>query len=195
VTRIAIRIGVSDRPNLAIQSANASTSAAYNHHHSVQAAQAIQDDKKHKRKSSMGIGIRMSGSNALFPGSQPNSASPISNRQSMIIGTGDQNSFSWEVWDCVRNACDYHPRLGLGVFRAPCNHNIRHGLTLVGVHSRSALDMSNPLPPSLTTLQRWIAEPTDVIFLPSQSFIPNAKGYPVLSKACQAFIRSFVRVR
>jgi len=58
-----------------------------------------------------------------------------------------------------------------------------------------ALDMSNPLPPSLTTLQRWIAEPTDVIFLPSQSFIPNAKGYPVLSKACQAFIRSFVRVR
>jgi protein arginine N-methyltransferase 5 len=112
VTRIAIRIGVSDRPNLGLQ--NATTNSPYSGHHSMQASQASHDDKKHKRKSSMGIGIRMSGSNALFPAVQPSSISPVSNRQSMVIGTGDQNSFSWEVWDCVRTVCDYHPRLGLG---------------------------------------------------------------------------------
>jgi len=112
VTRIAIRIGVSDRPNLGLQ--NATANSPYSGHHSMQASQASHDDKKHKRKSSMGIGIRMSGSNALFPAVQPPSASPVSNRQSMVIGTGDQNSFSWEVWDCVRTVCDYHPRLGLG---------------------------------------------------------------------------------
>lgn len=58
-----------------------------------------------------------------------------------------------------------------------------------------ALDMANPLPSSLTSLNRWLAEPTQFIFLPSQAFIPNAKGYPVLSKACQTFIRGFARVR
>lgn len=57
-----------------------------------------------------------------------------------------------------------------------------------------ALDLSNPLPPSLTTLSRWTAEPTSIVFLPSQAFIPNAKGYPVLSKACQAFVKGFVKV-
>lgn len=59
----------------------------------------------------------------------------------------------------------------------------------------AALDMTNPLPSSLTSLNRWLAEPTQFIFLPSQAFIPNAKGYPVLSKACQTFIRGFARVR
>lgn len=162
VTRIAIRIGVSDRPNLGIQQALAQPNVAANQANSA-------DDKKHKRKSSMGIGIRMSGSANLLPTSQLHQEA-VPARQSMVVGSGDQNSFSWEVWDCVRTVCDYHPRLGL------------------------ALDMSNPLPPSSTTLQRWIAEPTEIIFLPPQSFIPNAKGYPVLSKACQAFVRSFVRL-
>lgn len=52
-----------------------------------------------------------------------------------------------------------------------------------------ALDLTNPLPPSAGALARWSAEPVNYIWLPASSFIPNAKGYPVLSKACQAFIR------
>lgn len=55
------------------------------------------------------------------------------------------------------------------------------------------LDLSNPLPPSIGALQRWTAEPVQHIWLPAQSFIPNAKGYPVLSKACQAFIRGMTK--
>jgi protein arginine N-methyltransferase 5 len=55
------------------------------------------------------------------------------------------------------------------------------------------LDLSNPLPPSIGALQRWTAEPVKHIWLPATSFIPNAKGYPVLSKACQAFIRGMTK--
>lgn len=110
MTRIAIRIGVSDRPNLGLQAGGSHNS--YSPHPQNYSTPA--DDKKHKRKSSMGIGIRMSGSSALLSSVQQAGMSQVSNRQSMVIGTGDQNSFSWEVWDCVRNVCDYHPRLGLG---------------------------------------------------------------------------------
>jgi len=33
------------------------------------------------------------------------------------------------------------------------------------------------------------------MFLPCTSFIPNAKGYPVLSKSMQAFLKSAFKVR
>jgi protein arginine N-methyltransferase 5 len=55
------------------------------------------------------------------------------------------------------------------------------------------LDLSNPLPPSTGAQQRWTAEPVSHIWLPATSFIPNAKGYPVLSKACQAFVRGMAK--
>jgi protein arginine N-methyltransferase 5 len=58
----------------------------------------------------------------------------------------------------------------------------------------SALDLTNPLPPSVGALSRWTAEPTRYIWLPANSFIPNGKGYPVLSKACQAFLRGMSKV-
>ena len=59
----------------------------------------------------------------------------------------------------------------------------------------TALDLTNPLPPSVGALARWTAEPVKNIWLPASSFIPNAKGYPVLSKACQAFLRGMGKVR
>lgn len=58
---------------------------------------------------------------------------------------------------------------------------------------RPALDLSNPLPPS-RSLGRWSAEPVKHIFLPCSAFIPNAKGYPVLSKSMQAFLKGMFRV-
>jgi protein arginine N-methyltransferase 5 len=59
----------------------------------------------------------------------------------------------------------------------------------------SALDLTNPLPPSIGALSRWTAEPVKNVWLPATAFIPNAKGYPVLSKACQAFLRAMTKVR
>jgi len=56
----------------------------------------------------------------------------------------------------------------------------------------SALDLTNPLPPP-TSLSRWSAEPLSHLFLPTTTFIPNAKGYPVLTKSMQAFLKSIFK--
>lgn len=53
-----------------------------------------------------------------------------------------------------------------------------------------ALDLSLPLPLSSGVLSRWAAEPCYQIFLPATSFISNAKGYPVLTKSTQTFLRN-----
>lgn len=55
-----------------------------------------------------------------------------------------------------------------------------------------ALDLTNALPPS-SSLVRWGAEPIQHIYLPCTTFIPNAKGYPVLPKSHQAFLKTLFR--
>lgn len=74
-------------------------------------------------------------------------------------------STTWEMWDVIRSICGYNPRLSL------------------------TLDLSLPLPLSSGVLSRWSTEPCHHILLPSTSFISNAKGYPVLTKATQNFLR------
>jgi len=59
-------------------------------------------------------------------------------------------------------------------------------------NSSPALDLSLPLP-SPKVLGRWHAEPADHYLLPSTAFIANGKGYPVLPKAMQTFLRDFIR--
>lgn len=78
---------------------------------------------------------------------------------------GDLSS-TWEMWDVIRSVCGYSPRLSL------------------------ALDLSLPLPVSSGVLSRWSTEPCYQIFLPATSFISNAKGYPVLTKLTQNFLRN-----
>ncbi|KAG8812619.1 methyltransferase protein, partial [Serendipita sp. 399] len=80
---------------------------------------------------------------------------------------GDLSS-TWEMWDVIRTICGYNPRLSL------------------------TLDLSLPLPNSAGILSRWATEPCHHIFLPATSFISNAKGYPVLTKATQGFLRSLL---
>lgn len=53
----------------------------------------------------------------------------------------------------------------------------------------AALDLTLPLPTNPGVLDRWAAEPVQQIFLPASSFIANVKGYPVLPKGTQVFIR------
>lgn len=60
--------------------------------------------------------------------------------------------------------------------------------------SFTALDLPSSLPPPPTSLARWSAEPLRHIFLPCTSFIANAKGYPVLGKSMQAFLKTIFRV-
>ncbi|KAH6908994.1 shk1 kinase-binding protein 1 [Coprinopsis sp. MPI-PUGE-AT-0042] len=73
---------------------------------------------------------------------------------------------TWEMWDLIRSMCDYNPRLTL------------------------TLDLSPALPTSLGVLNKWAAESVRHIFLPASTFIANMKGYPVLPKPTQAFLRN-----
>ena len=57
-----------------------------------------------------------------------------------------------------------------------------------------ALDLTPPLPAAVDVLSQWVAEPTSYVFLPASTFIPNAKGYPVLPKGTQSFIRDIMKV-
>ncbi|KAJ6619700.1 PRMT5 arginine-N-methyltransferase-domain-containing protein [Mycena sp. CBHHK59/15] len=72
---------------------------------------------------------------------------------------------TWEMWDLIRSICDYSTRLSL------------------------TLDLTPPLPMKSGFLSKWTAEPIRYLFLPSSTFIANTKGYPVLPKGTQSFIR------
>ncbi|WFD45353.1 type II protein arginine methyltransferase [Malassezia psittaci] len=74
------------------------------------------------------------------------------------------DNWAWETWESIQTLCGYHPQLHVG------------------------LDLSVPLPPN-TSLLRWTAEPVSLLWLPSGSFLANAKGYPVLSKSAQSLVR------
>ncbi|KAJ3485793.1 hypothetical protein NLJ89_g11868 [Agrocybe chaxingu] len=69
------------------------------------------------------------------------------------------------MWDVIRSMCDYNPRLTL------------------------TLDLTPALPTTLGVLSKWAAESVRHVFLPSSTFIANTKGYPVLPKPTQQFIR------
>ncbi|KAG6844122.1 hypothetical protein H0H87_009609 [Tephrocybe sp. NHM501043] len=72
---------------------------------------------------------------------------------------------TWEMWDLIRSICEYNTRLTL------------------------TLDLSPPLPSTIGVLSKWAAESVRNILLPASTFIANGKGYPVLPKTTQSFIR------
>ncbi|KAI9512048.1 PRMT5-domain-containing protein [Russula earlei] len=78
---------------------------------------------------------------------------------------------TWEMWDAIRTTCSYNPRLTL------------------------TLDLLPPLPSVPGVLSRWAAEPIRHLIIPASSFIANAKGYPVLPKLSQSFIRDVMKHR
>ncbi|KAG6332759.1 hypothetical protein ID866_6333 [Astraeus odoratus] len=92
------------------------------------------------------------------------STSPSGSLRSTKAPEGELNA-TWEMWDIIRTVCDYNTRLTL------------------------TLDLTPPLPANTGVLNRWAAEPVQHIFLPASAFIANVKGYPVLPKGTQAFLR------
>lgn len=80
------------------------------------------------------------------------------------------DDWAWQTWQTIESICQYDSRLSL------------------------ALDLSAPLPASFA-LQRWPSQPVSHIWLPARAFLSNAKGYPVLSKACQTLLRSLMNTR
>jgi type II protein arginine methyltransferase len=77
---------------------------------------------------------------------------------------------TWDAWNLIRTVCKYSSRLSI------------------------ALTLPPRLPPQ-SVVNRWFAEPIRLLFVPATSFLQNNKGYPVLSKAHQALITRYMRLR
>jgi len=102
----------------------------------------------------------------------PASAKPAASVSSPSVLFSDEPSVAtWEMWDAIRTVCDYNPRLSL------------------------TLDLTPPMPSVLSVLSQWSAEPVRNVFLPASTFIANAKGYPVLPKVTQSFIRDIMKLQ
>ncbi|ORX34266.1 putative shk1 kinase-binding protein 1 [Kockovaella imperatae] len=196
-TQISIRIPISDPTELINHGPNpgsTSTSPSANLFSPSNSSQAEQLNNSHKRLSSLstrpssiighgslGItpgsisGMAVSASGARIPSASSamsgvSSSLSIKSTTTVAPGASGDPSSTWEMWECIRRMCGYNNRLTV------------------------TLDLTNPLPPSAGALARWISEPVKQVWLPASSFIPNAKGYPVLSKACQAFLRGISKL-
>ncbi|KAG6837372.1 hypothetical protein H0H93_010530 [Arthromyces matolae] len=91
--------------------------------------------------------------------------------QKLTTAPESELNATWEMWDLIRSMCNYNTRLTL------------------------TLDLSPPLPTTLGVLSKWAAESVRNILLPSSTFIANSKGYPVLPKTTQSFIRDCMIVK
>lgn len=69
----------------------------------------------------------------------------------------------WEHWNRLKCLCEHNKKLGV------------------------ALEITANLP-SPARLARWLGEPLRAVILPTEIFLTNKKGYPVLSKRHQAFL-------
>ncbi|KAG5354099.1 hypothetical protein C0989_007459 [Termitomyces sp. Mn162] len=94
-----------------------------------------------------------------------NSTPSTPGSEKFSVAPESQLDATWEMWDLIRSICDYNTRLTL------------------------TLDLSPPLPTTIGVLSKWAAESVRSILLPASTFIANGKGYPVLPKTTQSFIR------
>ncbi|CAO3683062.1 unnamed protein product [Umbelopsis vinacea] len=75
----------------------------------------------------------------------------------------------WLQWNNLYNLAEQHPKLHV------------------------ALELSPYLPEEEHHLERWFAEPIKAVIIPANVFISNQKGYPVLPKRHQIFIKSLIQ--
>ncbi|KAL4219133.1 Protein arginine N-methyltransferase 5 [Mactra antiquata] len=80
-----------------------------------------------------------------------------------------QSEDTWEWWNTFRTMCDTNKRVSV------------------------ALELTEDLPDE-RSLQRWLSEPIKAVVLSTKLFLTNKKGYPVLSKAHQGFLRSLFKL-
>ncbi|PFH53048.1 hypothetical protein AMATHDRAFT_138418 [Amanita thiersii Skay4041] len=91
---------------------------------------------------------------------------PSNTTQNLSSAPEGELNATWEMWDVIRSMCGYDTRLSL------------------------TLDLTPPLPTTLGVLSKWTAESVRHIYIPASTFIANTKGYPVLPKPTQTFIRN-----
>lgn len=108
-------------------------------------------------------------------------------------GSHGKNSDSfvvWDLWNTIRSVCRYNPRLTLSSYTShpPRMHLSDSWNCFQGLKFPSKL-------PALDVQTRWFAEPVRILHIPASAFVPNAKGYPVLSKSHQNLIYRYMKQR
>lgn len=106
---------------------------------------------------------------------------PVEECESMLFKEGDspnpaidklpiKSKDTWEWWNCVRNMCNNHKKLS------------------------PVLELNCKDLPSEEVLKRWLGEPLKAVIVPTYIFLTNNKGYPVLPKNHQAFLKKLFKL-
>jgi len=82
--------------------------------------------------------------------------------------TDIQGNVTWKQWNHLRTLAEYNSRIGI------------------------ALELTSELPHDKELLDMWFAEPIKTVIIPGEIFISNSKGYPVLPKAHQNFVKQLM---
>ena len=129
---------------------------------------------------------------------------------------------TWEMWDVIRTICDNSTRLSLSKYSflpknilhvkliqyypaldlslpMPPSTIIPSSASPTGTPNnptshRQTPSTSMPCPKPNLNLAVYQGEPLRALMIPAKAFIPNAKGYPVLPKAAQRVVQSFIKV-
>lgn len=78
------------------------------------------------------------------------------------------NDEGWTAWNAVRMMCHHDPKLSV------------------------VLQLTHDVP-SVQSLLRWKAEPVSLLLIPTDIFITNTSGFPVLGKTHQKFIQDHLK--
>jgi protein arginine N-methyltransferase 5 len=79
-----------------------------------------------------------------------------------------QNNLSWKQWNRFRTLAEYNTKIHV------------------------ALELTFELPSDEKLLDMWLAEPVKAVIVPAEIFVENSKGYPVLTKPHQRFIKKLM---
>lgn len=94
------------------------------------------------------------------------SLSQMSYTQALVRVSNDEAG--WNSWNTIRMICNHSPKLGI------------------------VLEIGAEVPDGI---DRWTAEPVKSVIVPTSIFIPNPKGFPVLSKKLQSVLHLLMKSR
>ncbi|KAF7731918.1 hypothetical protein EC973_007749 [Apophysomyces ossiformis] len=79
-----------------------------------------------------------------------------------------EGNLPWHQWNRFRALTDHNPKIHV------------------------ALELTADLPSDDKLLDMWLSEPIKAVIIPAETFVSNAKGFPVLSKRHQAFVKTLM---
>ncbi|GAA5801491.1 PRMT5 arginine-N-methyltransferase-domain-containing protein [Helicostylum pulchrum] len=79
-----------------------------------------------------------------------------------------QGNVPWKQWNRLRTLAEYNTKIHV------------------------ALELTSELPSDEQLLDMWLAEPIKAVIVPAEIFVENSKGYPVLTKPHQRFIKKLM---